>query len=414
LLLVACQLPEGSTTVTLDKEAAPLYKPDTTETRLHRNHHSKADKKKNGSNKKRATSLRTVTARPVSEEERCPCMFTFRWEPTKNHWFLKPGFGCSKHRFHDKIPEQFMPFRPSLMTDEDATIVQQSERAGVNSGAKCSLLLERTNALPSTSQCARMAKKGTCQDGNKREDADAHLKQLQADPKVSMIAIYHHVDESDLIAIRSKGRPKLKVKAYVTEAGSNDESAKRATKMMELQVEDDYQKDMQSFVMGCMDENTKSGQKILLASAWTNDDSRRLFELFPEFSTMDTSSQTNKTGLPLAMLCGRDHNGKSFIAVQCFLPNECKWAFHWFWSKAVPTLLGKAIQRMVLIVTDGDDKLYDPLLHLIPQLYPNAQHKLCVYHLVIQKLAGLRLHNADNLYVKYSCHHLVWGVYRRS
>lgn len=375
------------------------YKAGTTATHLHCRTQSKASKKKNGSAVPRPEALRTVTSKPVSKGTVCPFQFTFRWDRSKEQWYMTPGRGCSLHRYHDKVPKEFMPFQTSEMTAEDVQIMQQCGRASAPSGVMQSVLLERTNTLPTATQCARLLKPSEDQYGY-RAGANAHIQQLRADPNVSFIAIYHHVDESDLIAKRSKGRPiKLKVKAEVSLGAA---SMDRREKMMDLQVDDKYEADVASFILAQIDDNkTHANKKILLASAWTTNEERRLFELFPEFATMDTSSQSNRNGLPFAMLCGRDHNGSAFVAVRCFLPNECKWAFHWYWQKAVPTLLGKAILRNNLIITDGDDKLYGPLLALIPSVYPNTQHRLCIYHLVAQKLALLRLHNSNKVFVKY-------------
>jgi hypothetical protein len=138
------------------------------------------------------------------------------------------------------------------------------------------------------------------------------------------------------------------------------------------------------------------GQKILLAVAWVREDERRLFEMFPEVFMIDVTHATNSEGRPLAVSASVDAHMKTFTPIRAFLPSECQWVFHWLWTTAIPTLLGREnIRRKELALSDGDSKIYTPFDSVKAELYPHAIHGLCNFHLVTQPLAKLQIRGKD-------------------
>jgi hypothetical protein len=140
-------------------------------------------------------------------------------------------------------------------------------------------------------------------------------------------------------------------------------------------------------------ERLMVGQKILLAAAWVREDERRLFEMFPE---VDVTHGTNSEGRPLGVSASIDVYVKTFTPLRAFLPSECQWVFHWLWTTAVPTLLGREnIRRTQLVVSDGDSKIYTPFNMVQETIYPQAVHGLCIYHLITQPLVRPPIRGKD-------------------
>jgi len=103
---------------------------------------------------------------------------------------------------------------------------------------------------------------------------------------------------------------------------------------------------------------TGSGM-ILLGFAWTNDEARRLFEMYPEFHTGDVTEKTNAENRPLMMLCGKTAENQTFTSTWIYMPSKCRWVFDWIFDKAMPILHRlSTLARMNLMCTDQDDKEY--------------------------------------------------------
>ena len=59
-----------------------------------------------------------------------------------------------------------------------------------------------------------------------------------------------------------------------------------------------------------------------MALAWVLPKERDMFTLFPEVITVDCTADTNNESRPLLTMGGKDANGKVFIFLRVFLPNE--------------------------------------------------------------------------------------------
>jgi hypothetical protein len=67
------------------------------------------------------------------------------------------------------------------------------------------------------------------------------------------------------------------------------------------------------------------------------------------------------------------------------LPSQAVWVFDFVWSVLVPCV---ADPRVLVcneqITTDGNNKIYNPFVALIPHIYPRSVHQLCTYHTFTQ------------------------------
>jgi len=124
--------------------------------------------------------------------------------------------------------------------------------------------------------------------------------------------------------------------------------------------------------------------EILIACAWTDDESRCKFEMFPEFTGSDTTEGTNREKRPLITYCGKDSNNQTFTHTHALLPSKSRWVFDWFFGCAVPALHPKAITRNIVNCTDQDDKEHGAFCALIGEgnPYPVSSHRLYGWHIV--------------------------------
>ncbi len=100
--------------------------------------------------------------------------------------------------------------------------------------------------------------------------------------------------------------------------------------------------------------HTETAQ-LLLAVAWTTDNQRRKFDMFPEFTSCDDTEGTNSEQRSLYTLLGKDQNEKVFPIAWAFMPSKSQWAYDWFFGVAMPKLHpGDAIRRVEIILTDAD------------------------------------------------------------
>ena len=87
------------------------------------------------------------------------------------------------------------------------------------------------------------------------------------------------------------------------------------------------------------------------------------------------------------MVLGCDRDNKCTMFLKFFIPSVKRWVFEWFYHTAMPMLLGeKSIQKVQLFLTDGAVNEYTTFTDAVQSLFTNAKPKLCMFHLVTQKL----------------------------
>ena len=97
------------------------------------------------------------------------------------------------------------------------------------------------------------------------------------------------------------------------------------------------------------------------------------------------------------MISGKTGMNITSTYMRAFLPSQQQWVFQWLFDNEFPTLMGnKSLEKVQLVITDGDTNEYMPIIRSIRSIYINAEHVLCSYHLVTQKLMAMRGKVRDN------------------
>ena len=165
--------------------------------------------------------------------------------------------------------------------------------------------------------------------------ADRAIALLQNNPKVSYTTL-NGDRKSGLITLKQK-RKGINNSITVEDLGRQlKDDAERPEDVVQTELgQDEVASSHTATSSGKRDIpnnlHLKNGQ-VLLALAWTTDDSRRKFDMFPEIVFGDATEETNSEERPLYTLCGKDNMNKSFAHTWCLLPSNARWAYSWFFS----------------------------------------------------------------------------------
>ena len=358
--------------------------------------------------RKRKTPL--PTKGDLGNDIACKFKFFVYWDNNHKRWFLPhKQSGCINHCGH-------MHTTPSLLrspakvagTTEEVLIAKDAMASEASATSAVSLFEQRTGHHLEWHQLHYLKRKERQHltihkngggRGNKSA-ADRLIHQLTTDKKKSFICLF---------ADYSTGLLKIKTKKYSSNGTHTEEDftddlgddidnpelfaeTLRSDDNEESESTSDNQKGRANLQL------SDSGQ-ILLAIAWTADESRRLFDMFPEFVGGDDTEQTNSEDRPLYTLLGKDNNNKSFPILWAFMPSKAQWVFTWIFKHALPTLHpGTALQRVQLFATDADpqetraaegvvgDGKKEPMLCFF--LLPKARHRWCGWHRIDRNLVN--------------------------
>jgi hypothetical protein len=123
-------------------------------------------------------------------------------------------------------------------------------------------------------------------------------------------------------------------------------------------------------------------QDMFLAVVWMTKGERELFRKYPFVLKMDTTFGTNDRSLPLMTVTGKTANGNVFTIVRAYIPNEQAWVFRWFLCHALKNLLSTDLQRVNLIISDGDSQEIHQVNNLIDEFCPHVHRIRCGWHVV--------------------------------
>jgi len=123
-------------------------------------------------------------------------------------------------------------------------------------------------------------------------------------------------------------------------------------------------------------------QTLLIGLCWVTQFEKRLFNLFPETMFFDCTADTNKEKRPLFTISGKDSNGKMFILLRSYFPNEQAWAFRWIFSTILPKCFPtETLRRIVFVCSDGDSQEFSQIDAAIRTYFPWVTRGRCGWHI---------------------------------
>lgn len=359
---------------------------------------------------------RTQTLRAVSNDSKCPFQIVLYLDPGK-HWYLRNTLKSKGVHNHAKVPFEEQHRRMSTYSMQEREYAARLSQV-THSGSAQILTQDVTGTIPPTRQQLFHNKQNIEGTGihSPAEDLVDHLKKMVVKKHIRYVALYHDVTETSLLAVDKKELVRRLDRDRDRESRSTSDHLDNPLALSVDSIDDHGTMISNSFYLNSKDNkvglaetlasirnNLRVGQRVLLACAWTREDERRLFHLFPEILMMDVTMGTNNEGRPLLVVACPGPDMAYFTPVRAFLPSQCRWVFQWIWTCALPTLLGKkALSRVQLVLSDGDPKIYLSFEDCQKSLYTNAMHGLCNYHLVTKPISdsGSSLKGKDEPMVK--------------
>ncbi len=114
----------------------------------------------------------------------------------------------------------------------------------------------------------------------------------------------------------------------------------------------------------------------------------RVASRYLEVIQIDGTCKTNRLGYTLAYICGQDGNSKTFTAATSFLRSESSKNYSFVWLTALPFLYGHYLNRVRVVISDGDRQIMDAIDTAITSRIlgrGNAVRRLCFWHRVLSK-----------------------------
>ena len=132
--------------------------------------------------------------------------------------------------------------------------------------------------------------------------------------------------------------------------------------------------------------------KILLTVGWARNEDIAILRKFPEVLQMDTTFKTNKEGRPLFNIVCKVSNNKLTTVFRCLLPSKKRSIFHSILSSVMPKVLGQeTCMRVKFIITDGDSQEIQACQSAIYNVFKNAHHMTCLWHLIHQSISKTKV-----------------------
>ena len=356
-----------------------------------------------------------TTRRPVREQDSrasCPFSFVIYWSEEKQRWFVPhKQAGSNAHLGHSKLQPQSVPVLSKTIPEEDRkksslllearikpTQVEDLQHRELGYSLTQSQLRkqrarekqQRRQSLAEELRLEPHLSQIVGEDGmlpfedQLKTPADKLLFDLDVDEDASYVALYAEFDTSAL-TIRQKNKEMTYHKIEAIDAnGLRDhvESAAQSAHKIRRSL-----------------SITGSGL-ILLAIVWTDSESSRRFEMFPEMMACDTTYKTNEEDRPLFICAGKDSNNQSFTHTWGFLPSQALWTFNWVFQVAMKAIHRReALDGVRVACTDQDGQLYNAFEYNSAQYrqctFPNSIHRLCAWHKLDRNLVDHKDFKAD-------------------
>jgi hypothetical protein len=123
---------------------------------------------------------------------------------------------------------------------------------------------------------------------------------------------------------------------------------------------------------------------IFNGCVWSDADSLISASLYPEVLALDTTQNTNLKNYPFTFCVGVNGENKSENWLTGLLPNERRLTFIWLLREMLPLFLGKALEGLQTVLSDGNNELIDAINYTIESsVFPRGTVRLlCYWHTI--------------------------------
>jgi hypothetical protein len=329
------------------------------------------DRKNNRHNGHQKLLRRCTTKRRMSSSDPM-CTFRLNIYVDDLSFYLKIGSGSVFHCHHAILDCNSIRLPSRFVSADNASLMRSGREASLSVNTARNLFYIRSSGeLLSKSQIATIMGK-TIGTNSNSVDIKKELQDYFEKENAECCFLYHRKASNFPIEAASglneyhsasSNEPVLEP-AIAPDSNDAEEMCKYATMNRRAQGIDDT-------------------QDVFLAVAWVLPAEKRLFQLFPFVLHLDSVEDTNNEKRPLFTVTGRDSMGNMFTVLRAFLPNQCAWVFRWLFQSVFPRFFGLSLlNRISIIVTDGDSQETTQLDIAIKLYFPAAYRARCIWHII--------------------------------
>jgi hypothetical protein len=324
---------------------------------------------------------RRNSARSQNQGDVCPVRITIGVDASG--FYLIGGRGEKRHGYHPKLSTKASPLVSRELTEADKKSLGDYRRAGLScSGA--SQILRMSSNVHITPAAVRYH----TQLIHYGEKALGNLVPTVNSTTTNRLFDSLQRDKIDHIVLSHRGtahsNPGLDISNFAPTSTTTEQFLSSMTTEQFLSSMPSNEKVLlDAFVAGHRkSRKIPDNQDMFIAVAWMNASERSLFRKFPYVVKIDITFATNTRGFPLLTITGKTSDNQVFTIVRCWVPNEQGWVFRWLLLHALPTLLGKDIYRINVIISDGDSQEIAQINNLIDVVMTTARRLRCGWHLI--------------------------------
>lgn len=320
--------------------------------------------------------IHTYTTKPTQKECICKFKVTIHVEKEKDCFFVKSSIGCDKHNSHPKkILHEIVPICRTANNDIKSLVKNANELS-----LPSNVAMRNVRHVSGLNYSRHFVAQNSHQQQidlllNNCTDADQLIHFIQASNNVKSLVLYDEYDRECLHTVAKK-RNKLQIEMvdYNAQVSCTTESLPFA------QCEGAVSESKSELDTIIDRLRVTSGQRVLLALAWTTESNSRHFHKFPEVISGDVVEGTNNQKRKLFIMLNYGPDGKSNSNTYIFLPSGRRWVFEWCANYALPRLHGESIcAKIQQIIFDEDQNELLPFENA-KHLYTKAKLRICWFH----------------------------------
>jgi hypothetical protein len=339
----------------------------------YRSSYLKSDKRAGARPEGRDLPRRATTSRPTCKAERCGVRLLFGVDTSG--YFVYGGRGCKKHTHHPRLYTDVVPVSVRLLSVTEKENIHHYVKAGLPC-SRAALLIGATSNLLVKRTAARFLSE-TLEDWEPAGVSHTPAKYSTTDKLFAILQNERH----DHIVLSSNGtshaNPGVQTSNFVASATLvTSEQPPSSLPASERVLMDAY------VTKHRLSRQVADERDMFLAVVWMTAPERSLFRKFPYVVKLDVTFKTNSRGIPFLTFTGKTSDNEIYTILRCFVPNEQGWIFRWLLLTALPTILGKDIARIQMVISDGDSQEITQINNLIESLMTQARRQRCAWHVV--------------------------------
>ena len=334
---------------------------------------------------------RTTTNRALCKEETCRFFFVVSYD--SYGFYIVNGYGNRTHCNHGKVPFEYCKVSSNALSNSEKELVLDMDNANAHHGISRSVMHQRIGVMMSLPQVRHLTSIVTKQEVTSScEESSNFLKLSAVDRLIRLLKKEKH----DVFSLLYEGgkRENMAKSDDIQEFGLISESflynsvSKKHEQHNGLPISSHDVASSQSAslmnyaITHTTNLNLKKEQSLMIAICWVTQFEKRQFNLFPRTLFVDCTSDTNKEKRPFFTISARDSNGKMFIVLRAFFPNEKTWAFRWIFSTVLPLCFpASVLDKIVYICSDGDSQEFSQIDAAIKKFFPRVTRGRCAWHI---------------------------------